>query len=81
MGGTKEEMKDIIRIDCEARKVYYYPLNDGDTMDSLIEEVHEHIDITHAVDFNSTWFVIYDDYKFTTDNTCDIHFVQFFERW
>ncbi len=72
---------DIIRIDCEARKVYYYPLNEGDTMDSLIEEAHEHIDITHAVDFNSKWFVIYDDYKFTTDNTCDIHFVQFFEKW
>ena len=81
INGFSFNENDIIRIDCEDRKVYYYPLNEGDTMDSLIEEAHEHIDITHAVDFNSKWFVIYDDYKFTTDNTCDIHFVQFFERW
>lgn len=72
---------DVIRIDCEDRKVYYYPLSEDDLMDSLIEVEHEHLDITHAVDFNSNWFVIYDDYKFTSDGTCDIHFVEFFERW
>ncbi len=74
------EVGDLLRIDCNERKVYkvtnrddeYYLEDSDDTPD---------IDITSNVDFNSDWFIIQDDYNFECENTAIIQSVSFYERW
>ena len=74
------EVGDIVRIDCEERKVY--KVEGSDDLSSKEDDAeYPDIDITSKVDFNSDWFLIHDDYNFECDNTAIIQSVIFHERW
>ena len=68
---TNDKIKvgDLLTINSESRRVFYYPK--GDTKGT---------NITSSVDWSSTWFKIDDEYEFQS-STCDVISVEFNERW
>lgn len=71
----KTDLKNanIIKVNCMDRKVSEYIKNEDGT---FVEN-----DITNAVDFESDWFIIQGEYRFTCGNGASIQSVQFYERW
>lgn len=67
---TSWTSENIVEIDCNNREV----LLTSEDYDA------ETIDISKAVDFNSDWFLLDDDYTFEPTN-CIIQSVTFTERW
>lgn len=76
-----EKDRDLIVIDCQNREVTLHSIvseDAGDTEEEL--ETMTVTDITSAVDFNSTWFIIHGEYEFHCSNA-SVQTVNFKERW
>lgn len=67
------DSSDIVIIDCANRIVQ--------RADTDNEGKITYTDITEKIDFNSQWFLLEGEYRFTCNETANIQSISFYERW
>ena len=67
------DSSDIVIIDCANRIVQ--------RADTDNEGKITYTDITEKIDFNSQWFLLEGEYRFTCNESANIQSISFYERW